>query len=153
MKAVQSIRYILFAGCLVILSVLATNRAIEEQVDETPLDEELSPFSHPRHYNPHRQLIESGRRVLYVNATNQCNNPLGSPCGPESQCEQVDETSYICQNEFYYGCIAGCGPNSKCVRGADLVYFCKCDENYYQPQTWMPCRIDKSTLISLNGGN
>lgn len=89
-----------------------------------------------------RHLIENGKRVLYTGVASKlgCNDPNGSPCGPESKCEQVNITSFICQNEFYYGCVAGCGPDSTCTRGSDMVYYCKCNDGYYRPQDWMPCR-------------
>ena len=96
------------------------------------------------HYNRHhRHLIDGGKRILYTNTNGRCDDPMGSPCGPESSCEQVDETSYICENEFFYGCIAGCSPGSHCTQGDDMVYYCECDEGYYQPQPWMPCREDR----------
>jgi hypothetical protein len=136
--------------CLLVSCILGSHIEHQQQnvdamedIDTTPLDDEPSHFSHPRHASHRRHLIEGGRRVLYVNSTSLCNDPISSPCGPESQCEQVNETAYICQNEFYYGCISGCSPNSKCVRGSDLVYYCKCDAGYIQPQGWMPCRLDR----------
>jgi hypothetical protein len=96
------------------------------------------------HYNnKHRHLIEGGKKILYVNTDGKCNDPYGSPCGPESKCIQVNSTAYTCDNEFYYGCVAGCSPNSECTLGSDMVYFCKCIPGYYQPQPWIPCREDR----------
>jgi hypothetical protein len=90
-----------------------------------------------------RTLIEDGRRIQYIDDIQRCtNSQWGSPCGPGSACEDT-ETGYICSNPFVYGCPAGCTQYAKCLKGADNLYSCVCDPGYYQPEPWMPCRLEK----------
>ena len=87
-----------------------------------------------------RMLIEGGRRIQYVDEVQRCNSsPWGSPCGPESVCEDTD-TGYICTNPYVYGCPAGCTQHAECIKGDDNLYACVCDPGFFQPEPWMPCR-------------
>lgn len=71
-----------------------------------------------------------------------CDYPEGSPCGPDNTCRDTP-TGYECkQLPGIDACPIACSPHESCRRNTTTKkYSCQCDDGYYRPNPYFPCRI------------
>jgi EGF domain len=71
-----------------------------------------------------------------------CDYPEGSPCGPDHTCHDTP-TGYECkQLPGIDACPIACSPHESCLRNTKTAkYSCQCDDGYYRPNPYFPCRI------------